>query len=104
MPYIEIGNQPKNWVRFTKNKIAISAILRISLNNWATEKGKNLKLRLFYDEENKLFGIQPSIEGYSILEGRITSRALPKSLYGKYEALWNEKKSMIVIDLTKELR
>lgn len=67
----------------------------------------NSNVKLFFDEEQKLFGIKPinKIRGYSIsVDGRIRCRTIPEKVEsGIYHAEWNKKEKMIIVDLNKTL-
>jgi len=103
MPFVEIGNEPKDWVKFGENKISISKNLRNGVEMLEKDTYYPIKFRLFYDASNKLFGIQPDLEGYKIIEGRLQCRRLPSELKGKYEAEWNKDKKMIIVNLQRKI-
>ena len=64
----------------------------------------NGRVRLFYDKDNKLFGILPDVHGdYHLNEGRLTCRLLPKNIEGKFPARWDEEKKMIIADLNSPI-
>jgi len=93
MPFVEIPVKREKWVKITKKSITISKDLRDKYLN------KKAKVRIFYDEENKLLGLESSDDGYLLDSvGRLFCKRL-KTGYGTFKADWNEKHEMIVINL-----
>lgn len=97
MPFVEIEKDYNDWIKIGENKISIPKKIR---DKYFTEENGGTRARLFYDEENSLFGIKPSQDGYKIDRfGRITCRRLPPLEKNKYFYFWDEDEKMLVVDL-----
>jgi len=93
MPFVEIPVKRKKWVRISSKGITISKDLRDKYLN------KKAKVRIFYDEENKLLGLESSDDGYLLDSvGRLFCKRL-KTDYGIFKADWNEKHQMIIVEV-----
>ena len=96
MPFVEIKPRAKSWVRIGDDRIIVSFDLR-------TKHLKDTRVRVFYDAENELVGLKPSIDGYKITKkGRIwcSKLGVPN---GYYAAQWSNEHAMLVVILIPTL-
>jgi len=59
------------------------------------------KVKIFYDSENQLLGLEPSEEGYNYsTRNGIRSRVIPPDIPRKrFKAEWSESHQMLIADL-----
>lgn len=63
-----------------------------------------LRARLFFDEEEMLFGIKPSEYGYVLNNEKINCRQVPERVpRGKFRAYWDDEQKMIIVDLREPI-
>lgn len=97
MPFVEIGNEPSKWINIKDSGISVSKELR-------DEYFDGRRVRLFFDEENMLFGLKPSETGYCFSKEKISRKHTPPNLpRGKFVPKWSEKHGMLVADLNSPL-
>ena len=59
------------------------------------------KVKMFYDSENHLLGLEPAEEGYNYsvrngIRSRVISSEIPRK---RFKAGWSEKHQMLIADL-----
>jgi len=100
MPFVEIHLNPKGWVRIRDKGITISKYLR-------DKYLETRKVKIYYDKENKLLGLKASNEGHKVDSRRsVWCKKINVKLdvdLGTFNADWNEKHQMIIVDLNNDI-
>ena len=94
MSHLETKSFPGSWIKIQKEGITMSS-------NFHHFFLPPLKVKIFYDAENQLLGLEPSEEGYNYsTRNGIRSRVIPADIPRKrFKAEWSEKHQMLIADL-----
>ena len=99
MPFKELGTQNQLWGKIGEKNLSLCKVLRDE--HFVNPKKR---VRVFFDEDKNLIGLQPDLNGYVFYNEKIGIRVIPNEIpYGRYEAHYDEELDMIILDLNKSL-
>ena len=94
MSHLDTKSFPGSWIKLQKEGITVSP-------NFHHFFLLPFKVKIFYDSENRLLGLEPTKEGYNYsIRNGIRSRVIPSDIPRKrFKAEWAEKHQMLIADL-----